>query len=114
MDKLRSKRKKGYRDQTGLDSSGRVDWRNVVNLSCLLLVDYGFSAKAISRATGLSYGKIQYRCSKGKRRIRDYRDGKGQIARVLVQRYNAKKMSLPDVKRLRKMFVVPVSKSGNG
>ena len=111
---MRMGRKKGYRDQTGLDSHGKVDWRSPVNLSCLLLVDYGLSAKAISRATGLSCGKIQYRCLRGKRKIRDYRNGKGQIARVLVQRYNAKRISSSDVRSLRKMFVVPVSKSGNG
>ena len=98
------------KDKTGLNAKGRVDWSDVANLSCLLFVDHGLSAKAITRATRLSQNKIGYRCKMSKRRIRDYRDGTGPVARVLIQQWGVRTITPKDARSLRKQFVVPKTK----
>lgn len=57
---------------------------NRENIELLLLARFGFSAKLISEKTGFSKGRISYRLKKGDIRLKDYRDGKTKLSKLVI------------------------------
>lgn len=80
--------------QLGLNQNKRVDWNLPENLAAGMLSQYGLHAHAIAKATGLSVSRIYYRNKKTGIRIRDYRNGQGPIARVIIENYSIDRISI--------------------
>jgi hypothetical protein len=57
----------------------------VVQSSVIYLAERGFHARTIARRTGLSVNQIYNACRKLGIRLRDYRDGVGEIAERIIQ-----------------------------
>jgi len=72
--------------------SRRIDWSMVDNLDCVNLVNHGLHGDTIARATGLSRGQVYYRAKCVGVRLRNYRDGKGPVAAVLLRRFTVKEV----------------------
>jgi len=70
----------------------RIPWGQIENIDCVHLVSHGLHGHVIAKMTGLSVGQVYYRAKQMGYRLRDYRDGRGPIASVLVRRYSVKKM----------------------
>lgn len=76
--------------------SKRISWSDIDNVDCINLVNYGLHAHTISKATGLSRSQIYYRARQVGVRLRDYRDGRGPVANILVKRFTVKDISTED------------------
>lgn len=50
---------------------------------CAYMAALGFSTKAIEKKTGLTSGKITYRCKKSSIKRSDYRNGSSIFARIV-------------------------------
>lgn len=64
----------------------RVAWNaKPEDYQCVILAGAGLCVAAISARTGLSPGQIHYRLAKWDVRITDYRQGRGPIARAILE-----------------------------
>lgn len=98
--------------RVGLTKSGRIDWIDLHNLSCLQLVDLGFSTTTISRYTGLTPSQVATRCRKAGRRIRDYRNGQNTQAELLINTWSVDKLTVSTSRKLRKHIFTPRKVTG--
>lgn len=78
-----------------------INWSDVVNLCCFALGSRGMHAKTISQYTGLTVGQVHLRCQKLGLKLRDYRDGKGPSAKLIVQRFGASTVNRADMQILK-------------
>ncbi len=79
------------RNMYGLKRNGRIDWQHSGNKRCVYLLHWGFSVSCIQKETGLTPSKIMYRAKAKNIRIRDYRNGSGPKAIVLLSKFKIKK-----------------------
>lgn len=52
----------------------------------VFLGEYGFHAKTIAKAAGIPVGQVYSVCAKFQIKLRDYRDGKGDVAERVIFR----------------------------
>jgi hypothetical protein len=71
----------------------RIDFTSPENRLAAVLSKYGFHAKTISKATGLSTSQIYYRNKACGIHIKDYRDGKGHAAGIILKKFTMKTIS---------------------
>lgn len=72
--------------------SKRIEWSAIENIDCINLVNYGLHGDTIAKAVGMSRGQVYYRAKQVGVKLRDYRDGRGPIARTLLRKFTVKKM----------------------
>ena len=87
---------------TGL-TNGRVGWTDgdFHNLTCTYLAERGFHAHTIADMTGLSLNQVHYRNKMVGLSLRDYRNGVGPAARLIVDKYNITTISSSTSKQER-------------
>lgn len=93
--------------RVGLNSHGRIDWQSINNLSCLQLAQHGFHAATIAKATGLTINQVYYRYREVGIQLRDYRNGKTAVSRVVMQKYSVKTIDDKHARELRRNVVTP-------
>jgi len=64
--------------------NGRIAWNKKENLSYASMIAYGFSAKFISKKTGLTTGQIYHRNFLKGISPKTYRDGNNRQAQMVV------------------------------
>lgn len=69
----------------------RIQWNDEENIVCFHLVNHGLHGDTIARATGLSRAQVYYRAKRLGSRLRDYRDGRGPVASVILRRFTVNK-----------------------
>jgi hypothetical protein len=79
------------KDRTGLKPNGKIDWMHPDNKKCMDLIGWGLSLECIQRETGLSPSRIMYRAKAKDMKIRDFRNGIGPKAVVLLSKFKIKK-----------------------
>jgi hypothetical protein len=82
-----------FRTTTRGLTAGVVNWNDLVNMDCLNLIDYGLHADTIAKATGLSKSQVYYRAKLAGQRLRDYRNGRGPVGRVLFTKFKVSSMN---------------------
>lgn len=85
-------------------SSGRINWEESLNMTCVYYCEAGFHGKVIASATGLTVGQVYNRCHKLGIKLRDYRDGETSAAKVFLEEYSVKNISSNDMKKARKHY----------
>ena len=91
------------RSGRGLDAHRRIDPNMPENILAAVLSQHGLSARAIEHATGLSVGAISYRNRKAGVQLRDYREGRGAVARRILVTYSVGNLSDMSPERRRKL-----------
>ena len=74
----------------GLDKRGRVDMELLPNKLCEYMVNHGFHGKCIATKTGLTVGQVYYRAQLCEVHLRDYRDGKGKEAALVIKNFKVR------------------------
>lgn len=62
----------------------RINMLHGDNFKAAFLAEFGFTQKAIGLELGLSIGQVHYRLKRAGVKTRDYRQGKGVIARMII------------------------------
>lgn len=83
-------RKGKNKNRLGLNKQGRIDWSNPINNLSVILSKHGMHAHVISKKTGLSVGAVHYRNKKTGICLRDYRNGFGEAADLILKTYTLK------------------------
>ena len=65
----------------------RINWSADENVACSFWADYGFHSDFIERMTGLNRSQISYRLRQCGKHLRDYRNGRTQVAKILIKKY---------------------------
>jgi len=88
------------RSKVGL-RKGRIDWDNFINVDCIHLASYGFHGETIAKATGLTRLQVYTRIHRAGFKLRDYRNGIGPNAKILVTRFSVKSVSSTNKEMVR-------------
>jgi len=77
----------------GLDKRGRVDMELLPNRLCEYMVDHGFHGRCIAEKTGLTVGQVYYRARICEVHLRDYRDGVGKEAVLIIKNFKVRNVN---------------------
>lgn len=72
------------------------------DFDCAMLAEFGMELKTIAGYTGLSLGQVMYRLKKLNIRVKDFRQGRGQYARLVFKHLDklAAQQLITDVRRI--------------
>jgi len=79
---------------------GRVNWGDPVNLICSMLSERGMHGQTITRAIHLTVPQVYARCRKLGIGLRDYRNGRGRLAKSIVAKYSITTITQPTLKKV--------------
>ena len=97
------------RSKRGLHTNGMIDWTDKRNIICLHLAQFGLHAKVIAKQTGLTKAQVHNRLAAVGLKLRDYRDGETQPARVIVKKFGVRTIAPAEVKKLTGSVVTPIN-----
>jgi hypothetical protein len=65
-------------------TSRRIDWANDNDEKCVQWAMWGFNYRTIAALTNRSVGQVGYRLKRAVVKTKDYRNGGGQIAKMVI------------------------------
>lgn len=95
--------------KTRTKRKGRIDWTDLRNILCVQLAEYGLHGQLIAKLTGLTRAQVYTRIQKVGRKLRDYRDGETQPARIVTKKYGIKTITPTLATQLKKQVITPIN-----
>lgn len=96
------------KSQAGLKGN-KIDWEACENIICVQLAQYGLHGQTIANHTGLTRAQVYNRLQKVGIKLRDYRDGETQPARIVIEQYSIQSINTKTMNQLRKQTITPIN-----
>lgn len=81
-----------------------ITWSDFDDMKCIVMADFGQSAKTIGKVTALTPAQVYYRTKKYGIRITDWRNGRGRFGEVLFTRFTIISNELNADKQIKRLF----------